>query len=268
VVNAEAGITKSQGDARGGAYANDPHSHADVYTGIEAAAAVLAALFQRERTGHGQHIDISMAETMLYVNEHAHDGLWDREPPHGVIRSFQPADYPVIVVADGSTVVCSGHPADRGTFELFVAAMERPELLNDPRFIDTSTRLRHYDDLISIIHEWGLTCATTDDIEARLARHQIAVGRLRDVSDLASTEWAEDRHAVVEVTDRGTGLVRVPNSPWHFSDSDTSVRGITKYRGEDNREVLARLLHLSDDTITQLENDGVIVSRGPGGSST
>jgi crotonobetainyl-CoA:carnitine CoA-transferase CaiB-like acyl-CoA transferase len=263
VVNAETGITKSQGDARGGAYANDPHSHADVYTGIEAAAAILAALYQRERTGNGQFIDVSMAETMLYVNEHAHNSLWEGDPPQGQIRSFQPADYPVIVVQDGSTVVCSGHPADRGTFELFVAAMEKPELLDDPRFVDTATRLRHYDALIAIIHEWGKTCTTTDDIEARLAPHQIAVGRLRDVHDLANTDWAQQRDAVVEVTDRGDGHVRVPNSPWHFSESDTSVRGITKYRGEDNREVLSSLLGMPDESITQLEKSGVIVSRVP-----
>ena len=75
VVNAEAGLTKHQGDARGGEYANDPFSHGDVYTGMETAAAILAALLQRERTGRGQHIDVSMAETLLYVNEHAHDQL-------------------------------------------------------------------------------------------------------------------------------------------------------------------------------------------------
>lgn len=268
VVNAEAGITKSQGDARGGRYANDPHSHADVYTGIEAAAAVLAALFQRERIGRGQYIDVSMAETMLYVNEHAHNNLWDREPPQGVIRSFQPADYPVIVVADGSTVVCSGHPADRGTFELFVAAMNMPNLLDDPRFVDTATRLKHYDELLAIILTWGRTCATTDDIEARLAPHQIAVGRLRDVRDIAGTDWATHRQATVEISDRGSGVVRVPNSPWHFSESDTSVRGIPKYRGEDNHDVLTTLLGLSESDVMALEREGVIVSRGPGNSTS
>ena len=79
VVGAEAGITKAQGDARGAAYANDAHSHADVYTGMEAAAAILAALYRREQTGSGQWIDISMAETFLYVNEHLHDQLYDGE---------------------------------------------------------------------------------------------------------------------------------------------------------------------------------------------
>ena len=268
VVNAETGITKSQGDARDGSYANDPHSHADVYTGMEAATAVVAALYQRERTGRGQYVDVSMAETMLYVNEHAHDRLWDGEPPRGVIRSFQPADYPVLAVGDGSIVVCSGHPADRGTFELFVAAMERPDLLEDPRFVDTETRLAHYDELLDLLDAWALTCTSADDVEARLARHRIAVGRLRDVADLAATDWATQRDAVVDISDRGDGRVRIPNSPWHFSDSDTSVRGVPKYRGEDNAEVLTSLLGLTPDEIRRLTDNGVIVSRGPGGSTS
>ena len=70
-------MTKSQGDARGGSYANDPHSHADVYTSLETCTAILAALVQRQRSGRGQWIDVSMAQTMLYVNEHVHDDLWD-----------------------------------------------------------------------------------------------------------------------------------------------------------------------------------------------
>ncbi|MDP4850603.1 MAG: CoA transferase, partial [Ilumatobacteraceae bacterium] len=89
VINAEMGMTKRQGDARGGDYANDPFSHADVYTAIECASAILAALFQRERTGEGQYIDLSMAQTLLYVNEHAHDDLWDQPVSPDAIRSFR-----------------------------------------------------------------------------------------------------------------------------------------------------------------------------------
>ncbi|HTH06448.1 MAG TPA: CoA transferase, partial [Ilumatobacteraceae bacterium] len=54
VVGAESGFTKAQGDAGRGHYANDPHSHADVYTSLETCTAILAALVQRERTGRGQ----------------------------------------------------------------------------------------------------------------------------------------------------------------------------------------------------------------------
>jgi len=263
VVNAESGITKHQGDVRGGQYANDPHSHGDVYTALEAASAILAALFQREQTGVGQYIDVSMAETMLYVNEHAHNQLWTGVEPDGEIRSFQPADYPVLTVADGSMVVVSGHPAERGTFDYFVAAMQQPELLSDPRFGDVATRLEHFDELMDLMRAWAKTVPTSDEIENRLSQHQLAVGRLRSVSELADTEWANERDAVVLVSDRGDGTVRIPNSPWHFSGSDTTTQGDAKYRGEDNRAIFSEIAGLSGEEIAQLEKDGVLVSRGP-----
>jgi len=263
VVNAESGITKHQGDVRGGQYANDPHSHGDVYTALEAASAILAALYQREHTGVGQYIDVSMAETMLYVNEHAHNQMWTGVEPVGEIRSFQPADYPVLTVADGSMVVVSGHPAERGTFDFFVAAMQQPELLSDPRFSDVATRLEHFDELMDIMRTWAKTVATSDEIENRLSQHQLAVGRLRSVGELADTQWARERDAVVLVSDRGGSTVRIPNSPWHFSGSDTSTQGDAKYRGEDNHTIFSEIAGLSSEEIMQLENDGVLVSRGP-----
>ncbi len=263
VVNAETGITKHQGDVRGGSYANDPHSHGDVYTAVETASAILAALYQRERTGRGQYIDISMAETMLYVNEHAHNQLWTEPVPSGSIRSFQPADYPVLTTADGSVVVVSGHPAEKGTFEFFVGAMGQSALLDDPRFSTVELRLKNLAELMGVLHRWAATIENAEEIEKIFDRHQLATGRLRSVDEIATTTWAHDRSAIVNVSDRGDGQIRVPNSPWHFSESDTSVGGIAKYRGEDNNFVCQEILGMSPDAIAALERDGVLVSRVP-----
>lgn len=269
VIGAEAGLTKSQGDAHarntGGEpeYANDPHSHGDVYTGMEAAAAILAALYHRERTGEGQSIDVSMAETLLYVNEHAHDQLWDRDPPAGVIRSFQPADYPVLTVADGTTVVVSGHPADRGTFEFYLQAMDRTDLAADPRFADVPSRLANYPALLAEIRRWAAGVPDADEMERRLERSQLAMGVLRDVRQIADTDWARERGAIVEVPDRSGGTIAVPNSPWHFSSGTTGVGGEPRFRGEDNAEVCREILGLDDGEITALVEAGVLVSRLP-----
>ena len=160
-------------------------------------------------------------------------------------------------------VVVSGHPAERGTFDFFVAAMQQPELLSDPRFSDVATRLAHLDELMEIMKVWAKTVATSEEIENQLSQHQLAVGRLRSVGELADTQWAHEREAVIEVSDRGDGTVRIPNSPWHLSGSDTSTRGEAKYRGEDNRAIFSEIAGLSGEEITQLENDGVLLSRGP-----
>jgi len=261
VINAEMGLTKRQGDARGGQYANDPFSHADVYTAIECASAILAALFQRERNGEGQYIDLSMAQTLLYVNEHAHDDLWEEPVSPDAIRSFRPEDYAVLTTKDGITSVVSGHPAERGTFDFFVGAMQAPHLLNDERFKTVALRIKNFAELMQLIKDWALTIETIDELERRLDENKLAMGQMRTVREVAKTKWASERNAFVEVDDRGDGKVKLPNSPWMFSGSDTSTRGITKYRGEDNAEVLRELLGLSAEQIKDLNDREVISQR-------
>jgi len=266
VVGAESGATKLSGDARGGQYANDPLSHADVYTALECASAVLAALFQRERTGRGDRIDVAMAQTMLYVNEHVHDQLWDRPVPADWIRSFQPGDYPVLTAANGETVIISGHPAERGTFDRFVLAMGQRDLFDDPRFVDVPTRLANYGALMDRMREWAAGVSDPQAIEAAMAEHGLACGTLRSVREICDTDWAVARNVIVEVSDRGDGTLRVPNAPWRFAGSDVGVRGEPRYRGEDNHDVLRELLGLGDERLRYLDERGVLSSRVPGRS--
>jgi crotonobetainyl-CoA:carnitine CoA-transferase CaiB-like acyl-CoA transferase len=263
VVNAETGMTGLQARARGGDASNDPHSHADVYTGMECAAAVLAALFQRERTGEGQYIDVSMAQTMLYVNEHVQNELFEREVPADQIRSFQPGDYPILQTGDGTYVVVSGHPAERGTFDLFVSAMNRPELLEDPRFSDVGRRLQNLDALRDIIREWALSVQTAQEIEDVMAEAGLAMGVMRTMPEIAASDWAADRNVIVNADDRSGSTFRVPNSPWVFSGSDTSTQGVPKFRGEDNEDVLTTLAGLTSDQVKNLTERGVLSIRLP-----
>lgn len=263
VVNAETGMTGLQARARGGDASNDPHSHADVYTGMECAAAVLAALFQRERTGEGQYIDVSMAQTMLYVNEHVQNELFEREVPADQIRSFQPGDYPILQTGDGTYVVVSGHPAERGTFDLFVSAMNRPELLEDPRFSDVGRRLQNLDALRDIIREWALSVQTAQEIEDVMADAGLAMGVMRTMPEIAASDWAADRNVIVNADDRSGSTFRVPNSPWVFSGSDTSTQGVPKFRGEDNEDVLTALAGLTSDQVKDLTERGVLSIRLP-----
>jgi len=263
VVNAETGMTGLQARARGGQATNDPHSHADVYTGMETAAAVLAALFQREKTNVGQYIDVSMAQTMLYVNEHVQNELFEDDVPADQIRSFQPGDYPILQTGDGTYVVVSGHPAERGTFDLFVNAMQRPAMLEDPRFTDVATRLQNLDALAHELRDWARSIPTAQEIEDVMAEAGLAMGVVRTMSELADTEWAQDRNVIIDADDRYGSTFRVPNAPWVFSGSDVSTRGIPKFRGEDNAEVLQQLAGVSPEEVEQLTARGVLSIRLP-----
>ena len=263
VVNAETGLTGLQAEARRGPAANDPHSHADVYTGMETAAAILAALFQREHTGAGQHIDVSMAQTMLYVNEHVQKELFEGPFPDDQVISFQPGDYPILRTGDGREVVISGHPAERGMFDMIVAAMEAPHLLDDPRFADVASRLRNIEALLDEIRAWALTVPDVAEFERRVSAAGLASGVLRSMDELVRTDWGAQRRVVIEADDRSGGTFRVPNSPWKFSGADTSTRGVPKFRGEDNASVLGELLGMDPDDIDRLAGDGVLSSRLP-----
>ena len=267
VVGAESGLTNHQGMARGGQFANDPFSHADVYTAMETCAAVLAAVIQRHSTGRGQSIDIAMAQTMLYVNEHAHDALWDEPTPPEQIRSFEPGNYPVLTAANGDKVVVSGHPGERGTFDLFFTAIGRTDLLTDPKFIDVPSRLTNLEELQSILRAWALTIPDATAIEEALAKHKLASGKIRTTRELADTDWAAAREITVEVSNRGGGKVRIPNAPWKFSDATVTTAGSPKYRGEDNALVLGDLLGLSTEEVDALTEAGVLQRRVPPGAT-
>jgi CoA:oxalate CoA-transferase len=100
-------------------------------------------------------------------------------------------------------------------------------------------------------------------IEEAMSAHGLAVGTLRTVRELCATDWAAQREVIVEISDRGTGVVRIPNSPWRFDGSDVGVAGEPRYRGEDNRAVLTELLGLDDAALDALEDGGVLSSRVP-----
>ncbi len=265
VVEAETGWTRVQNDAHGGAARNDPFSHGDVYTALQCVSGVLAALFQRERTGQGQWVEVSMAESLLSVNEHVQWELRADPDDDGGddIPSFAPGDYFILPTAEGHDVIVGGHPADKKNFRTFCAVAGRDDLLDDARFATIARRRANLEAFFDEIAAWSRTQTDLDAMEDAFGEHGLAIGALRTVREVADSDWAAERGAVVEVPDRGDGVVRVPNSPWHFSKADSGVRGQPAYRGEDNRAVLAEVLGLGDAEIDALEADGVLVSRGP-----
>jgi len=136
-------------------------------------------------------------------------------------------------------------------------------LAADPRFAVAYEQLLSAPDAPTSAGPWAATMPSAAAAEDALAAHGLASGALRSARELADTEWSAARGATVHIDDRGSGTIQLPNSPWHFSRSDTSLRGPVRYRGEDNRDVLVRLAGLSDADVDRLERDGVLSSRVP-----
>ena len=173
----------------------------------------------------------------------------------------------MLTAANGDKVVVSGHPGERGTFDLFFTAIGRTDLLTNPKFIDVPSRLVNLEELQSILRAWALTIPDATAIEEALAKHKLASGKIRTTREFADTDWAAAREITVEVSNRGGGKVRIPNAPWKFSDATVTTAGSPKYRGEDNALVLGDLLGLSTTEVDALTESGVLQRRVPPGAT-
>lgn len=262
-VQAEAGFTANTRAHAGEEtpWRTDSLSHADVYAGLQAAIAILAALHERERTGRGQYIDVAMAATLMAVNERAHLDLTDidlgDEP--GILGA---TDCPFFTDAEGGVFTVATSLVSSLTFRQYMAAMRRPDLGEDPRFATAAARRKNFGALHQIVQDWILTFAETSALEAQLDEAKIAMGRVRSIKELSASEWAAHWGAVQEVSDRKGGAIRLPGRPWRFSASDLEPLGAPAFQGEHNRPVMAEL-GLDEAEIAAFEARGVLVGQAP-----
>lgn len=263
LIHAEMGYL--EGDARytGNELAQEPYAHGDLYAGTQCCVGILAALMQRNVTNEGGTVDVDMAESILFMNESAGvlaSGLQESLP-------LPTMGTPTFATADGRHVSVAFNPIERGVFVNYVAAMDQPELAKDQRFASREARHEHRAELLEVIQDWALSFETAEEFEAHLARFSLVGGIVRPVSEAANLEWAKQRDAFLEVSDRGDGRIRVPNTPWRFSNAEPGNEGIAAYRGEHNRDVLRDWLSMADEEIAELEAEGVLSYRGASGRS-
>ena len=218
-------------------------SHADLHAGAQAAVGILAALFQREHTGEGQHLDVSMAEVMLQATEWTAVELATAATggSDDLLHIFGSFNAPVLRLGDGTVVHVPGDPVS--SFPAWCTAMQRPDLLDDERFASRAARHTHRAEMLVVFQDFASTFSGFDEFEAALGAARLAVGQMRALSDVADADWARARGALVDVGDESGGPLQLPRS------------------GQHNREVLRELLGLADDAIDSLERDGVLVER-------
>jgi crotonobetainyl-CoA:carnitine CoA-transferase CaiB-like acyl-CoA transferase len=238
---------------------NDACSHADVYTGLQGVIAVLAALNHRNRTGEGQHVDVSMAATMLAVNERAGAQLSGidtaGEPP-----ALSATESHIFSLPDGRQVTIAASPIYTPMFVRFCSMMRRTDLLNDPRFATAPLRRQNLDALLSEVRAWVMTFGDLEELQAQVSEGGLAIGVVRSTNDLAESEWAADWGAIVNVDDRSGGTMRMPGVPWRFSGATLPPPGIPAFQGEHNAEILAER-NVDPELIQELRQRRVLLSR-------
>jgi crotonobetainyl-CoA:carnitine CoA-transferase CaiB-like acyl-CoA transferase len=252
VVHAEAGLLARHKNAYAALeMVSDPFSHADLYSGLETVAGILAALLQRERTGEGQHVDVAMMSTALAINEHANAELTPDWPVERVNRA------PIMRFA-GEDIALVADPVEPISFGRLVKALGDPSLAEEPRFADQPAREANRSALLDLVQQFLDSFEKYDELESALGAVHIPIGRVQTVRDLASGAWATYREAIVEVSDRQGGTIKIPNAPWRFSGATAGVAGGPSWRGEHNRDVLAEA-GIGDQEVARFEADRVLI---------
>ena len=262
-VQAETGLTADIAHRRGSEPRNDPVSQADVYGGLHALAAILAAVHHRNRTGEGQAVEVDMAEATLLANDMTAANLRDDAEVDDGFRAGSNWP-PCYQLRTGRWVTITADPAVNGAFRLWARAIGRPDLLDDPRFATMADRQANEAELHELIAQWVAGFDSAAELEAAIGVSTVLVADVRTAQEIRGTDWAADRGAFVDVPLRPGGPpVTVPQSPWRFTKSPAGAVPTVGFRGEHNREVLGGLFGIGDDELDRLEADEIISDRLP-----
>jgi len=232
---------------------------ADENAGVHGLAAVCAALYYREKTGIGQHIDLSLVECLFHLHDTAIQFYVLSEGELNPTR-FGAHHYAVapcgIFKARGGYVVIAVLVHQ---WELFAQVIGRPELATDPRFNTNERRAENRFALVEIIETWLQSFPTCEEPLAILESARILSAPVLDIAQAINHPQLKARGAMQEVPHPGLGPVALPKSPFRFSETTVEIRSRAPLLGEHNERVLTRYLSYSADKIAALTQAGVLV---------
>jgi crotonobetainyl-CoA:carnitine CoA-transferase CaiB-like acyl-CoA transferase len=224
--------------------------HADVLTGVYAFGAIAAALHQRHGNGKGQHIDVSMLESMLSLT--LNELQWSQ-------FEVKPAQRPMfgpIETADGYVMVAI---ASEKTFQSLMQVIGHPEWIADPRFAAYSVRRENWADLMSGVESWSRKIATEGCLAA-LNKSGVPCSAYRTVAEALCDPQLAHRGALSEVADGG-GTFKVLNLPFRMSGTNVSAAKRMATLGEHSVKYL-RETGLSEDQIAAFTGKSLAAEPG------
>ncbi|WP_395063795.1 CaiB/BaiF CoA transferase family protein [Paraburkholderia silvatlantica] len=231
----------------------------DLFTGMYSAQAMLAALYERERTGRGRHIEMALFDCGLMIT--AYYGLEalliGEDPPRYGNAHPSIVPYGVFDAADGPLVITVGNNAQ---FERFCReVIERADLADDARYKTNILRGQNRETLVpELTRELG--CRPRKLLLERLARAGIPCGEVAGLREALLSPRATRGGLVTQQphphTESGTTPVLAP--PWRFDGERLPVRHAPPQLGEGTREVLQSMLGYSAEQVAALKEKGVI----------
>src|SRR5215831_7928063 len=203
---------------------------ADVLTGTYAFGAIMTALYQRQLTGRGQMIDVSMLESMLSLTLSEIQAAQFAVAPPG-----RPVFGPV-ATKDGYINLSI---ASERTFQNLAIASGHPDWITDLRFAQYNNRRVNWGELIDELEEWSKE-RSTEEVQAVFDRHGVPSSPYRTVKEAMADPQLAHRQAFAEITDAG-GIFQALNPPFRMSATRAAASPQVASLGEHTEELLAEI---------------------------
>jgi crotonobetainyl-CoA:carnitine CoA-transferase CaiB-like acyl-CoA transferase len=236
----------------------------DYLTGVFNAFSILAAVYERDTRARdsggaprGQWVDLSLYESILRIMEHTlatYDRLGVvREREGNRLKNSAPLDNWITKDGKYLCIIAAGD----GLFPRLCRAMEREDLLQDPRFKTMALRADHGDEINQIVADWVVS-KTSAELQAVLERHEVPFGVAYSVADIFADPHVAARGAIETVEDPTIGPVRMQGVYPRFSRTPGRIERGAPALGSDNETVYKGLLGLGDAELEKLAKEGVI----------
>jgi crotonobetainyl-CoA:carnitine CoA-transferase CaiB-like acyl-CoA transferase len=236
----------------------------DYLTGVFNAFSILAAVYERDTKARatsapprGQWVDLTLYESILRIMEHtlaSYDRLGAvREREGNRLKNSAPLDNWMTQDGKYLCIIAAGD----GLFPRLCRAMERTDLLADPRFETMALRAEHGDEINAIVAAW-VGSKPSLELQAILERHEVPFGVAYSVADIFADPHIAFRGAIETVDDPTIGPVRMQGVYPRFSRTPGRVVRGAPILGADNDAVYKGLLGLGDTELAELATEGVI----------